>query len=462
MSTLSQRIGRFAFELDERSIPPEVVECAKDHILDAVGVGIAAASLPASAGWYAGVRALGAGEEASALGFSGKLPAPSAALLNGTLVHSLEYDDTHIASIVHGSSVIVAAALAAGEKHGASGAELIRAVLVGWEAMIRMGLAAPGAFQKRGFQITAVGGPFIAALIATLLARGTPVRAAHAMGIAGSQCGGVFEFVAEGATVKSMHPGWAAHAGLAAAELAAGGMTGPSTIFEGPCGFYRTYAADEAAPLKLEEMLQSLGSRWLLLEAAFKDFPCCHYLHPFLECAKRLHARQVRPESIVSIICDVPQEEAMLICEPWDRKLAPASGYEAKFSLPYSLAVMLCDGDVRVDTFAGAADHPDALELATRVTWRPMSNSGFPARFAAKVTARLRDGASICEEVGQVKGSRERPFTREEIAAKFEANARRRLDEGSVRALRQSIRDLPSGTVAVALRPLQGLRAGLG
>jgi 2-methylcitrate dehydratase PrpD len=441
--SLARRIADFAFQ--EGEIPKDVSLCAVDHILDTIGVGIAASSLPDSARLHAAVRALGAAEEAAALGFAGCLPAASAALLNGTLIHSLEYDDTHTASIVHGSSVVVAAALAAAQKHGANGAQLVRAVVTGWEIMIRMGLAAPGAFQRRGFQITAVGGPFIAALVSTLLACREPRDAVNAMGIAGSQAGGVFEFLSEGATVKAMHPGWAAHAGLVAAELAAGGMTGPSTIFEGQHGFYRLYADDEGAPARLAALLDSLGSRWLILEASFKGYPCCHYIHPFLEAAARLRSKVVSAETISEVDCEVPEEEAMLICEPWQRKLAPASGYEAKFSLPYALAVMLCDGEVGVATFAGAASHRAALELAPRVRWRPWRNSGFPQRFAAKLSIRLGNQSVLEETVPQVRGGPERPFTRAEIDAKFMANAALRLGAGAARELREAIRALPGG-----------------
>jgi 2-methylcitrate dehydratase PrpD len=435
-------MARFAFALDHAAIPGEVAECALDHILDAVGVGIAAASLPEAARLHGAIGALGAGEEASVFGFPGRLPAPSAALLNGTLVHSMEFDDTHTASIVHGSAVIVTAAFAAAEKHGASGAELVAAVVAGWELMIRLGLAAPGAFQRRGFQITAVGGPFIAALIATCLARRSERDAVNAMGIAGSQGGGVFEFLSEGATVKSMHAGWAAHAGLVAAETAAGGMTGPRTIFEGTHGFYRSYAADDLAPQRLAAELETLGRRWHLLEASFKGFPCCHYLHPFLECAARLRARGIAAADLTALECDVPQEEAMLICDPWERKLAPRSGYDAKFSLPYAMAVMLLDGEAGVPAFSGAAGRRDALELAQRISWKPWKDSGFPRRFAARVRARTADGRVFEEAVEQVRGSPERPFSREEIDRKFDANAALRYGAGPAAALRQKIRGL--------------------
>ena len=449
--SLTRRIAAFAFGLKE--IPAEVEACAVDHIVDAIGVGLAGASLPGSERLHAAVRALGAGDEAAALGFPGKLPAPSAALLNGTFIHSLEYDDTHTASIVHGSSLVVSAALASAQKHEASGEALVRAVVAGWEVFIRMGLAAPGAFQKRGFQITAVGGPFVAALVASFIGKMTQEEAIHAMGIAGSQSGGVFEFLSEGATVKSMHPGWAAHAGLVAAQLAAGGMTGPSTILEGQHGFYRLYASDEGAPAKLGALLDSLGERWLLPEACLKAYPCCHYLHPFLEAAARLRPK-LKVADIASVECDVPQEEAMLICDPWERKLVPASGYDAKFSLPYALGVMLCDGEVGVATFAGAADHRAALELAQRVQWRPWTGSGFPQRFAARVRIRMRDGTLLEESVPQVRGSPERPLTRAEIDGKFVANAALRLGEARARGLLEAIRSSGSRGMRPGQLPL--------
>jgi 2-methylcitrate dehydratase PrpD len=456
MPTLAERMARFAYSLKARAVPHAVAECAREHILDAVGVGLAASSLPGSDALYRAVRALGAGEEATALGFAGRLPAASAALLNGTLIHSLEYDDTHTGAIVHGSAVVVAAALACAERHGASITEMTRAVLAGWEIFIRMGLAAPGAFQRRGFQITAVGGPFVAALVAAMLARRDEKAAVNAMGIAGSQCAGVFEFLAEGATVKAMHPGWAAHAGLVAAELAAAGMTGPPTILEGAHGFFRAYADDGEAPARLAALLDSLGEKWLIAGAAFKGYPCCHYLHPFLECAERLRAAGLAPSGIAAIECEVPEEEAMLICEPWERKQAPASGYEAKFSLPYALGLVLCGGEAGVREFAGAADHAGALALARRTRWKPWTGSGFPQRFAARIAVRFADGRTLREEVAQVRGAPERPFGRAEIIAKFERNAALALDAAATRTLREAILargERPAGDLLAGARP---------
>jgi 2-methylcitrate dehydratase PrpD len=150
------------------------------------------------------------------------------------------------------------------EETGASGARLLRAFVLGWEMFVRLGLAAPGSFSKRGFQFTAVGGPFAGALTVGLLLGLEVEQMTNALGIAGSQASGVMEFVHEGATVKALHAGWPAHAGLLAARLAEAGMTGPSSILEGAHGFYAVYAGDAEAPARLRNHLETLGEHWHL------------------------------------------------------------------------------------------------------------------------------------------------------------------------------------------------------
>lgn len=435
MASISRRIIAFAQRLRFEDLPAEVVSCAKARILDTLGVGLAAASLPEGRGVFAAARRLGTGDEASAWGFGARLPAPSAALVNGTLVHSLEFDDTHRASIVHGSSVVVTSAFAAAEREQASGAELIRAIVAAWEVFARMGLAAPGALQRRGFQITAVGGPYVAALTASMLARADPDRTAAAMGIAGSQGGGIFEYLSNGATVKSLHPGWAAHAGLCAQLLAAQGMTGPETVFEGRFGFYAAYAADGSLADAFAREIDSLGERWLLPQASLKLYACCHYNHPFLECLERLIGQGLGAHNLRALECRGPQEEAMLIAEPWSQKVAPRSGYDAKFSLPYCLAWRLLRGPLDVETFACAPD-PAVIALAGRMSWVGERDSGFPARFPATLIATLDDGRTLHAAVPDVLGSPERPAPVGALQDKFTANATRLLDPSACHALR--------------------------
>src|SRR5262249_3749052 len=153
------------------------------------------------------------GGSSTALGLAAPVPAAAAALRNGALMHSLEYDCTHTASITHAGSVVAPVvlapvALALSEEIGAAGASLLRAFVLGFEMFVRLGLAAPGAFAKGGFQFSAVGDHFAGALTAGLVLGLDPAQMTNALGIAGSQASGLMEFVHEGAMVKALHAGW--------------------------------------------------------------------------------------------------------------------------------------------------------------------------------------------------------------------------------------------------------------
>jgi 2-methylcitrate dehydratase PrpD len=411
-------------------IPPEVVLVAKTHILDQLGVGLLAATLPRNSALATLLSAFGDGGGATALGFAAPVPAAAAALRNGALMHSLEYDGTHTASITHGGSVVAPVALAVCEETAASGASLLRAFILGWEIFIRMGLAAPGAFSKRGFQFTAVGGPFASAVTAGLVLGMDSRTITSALGIAGSQASGLLQFVHEGATVKALHTGWPAHAGLIAARLAQAGMTGPASILEGPSGFYRAYTDDADGPARLRDHLETIGRHWHLPAAALKIHASCHYIQPFLECLDGLLKGGLKARDISKIDCEVPPGEESLICEPWEEKLRPASAYQAKFSLPYALGALLVDGAVTVETFEGPA-RPEVCAAAARVNWSPMADGDFPKRYGARLTVTTCSGARFSAEVDDVRGTIGRPLAEGEALSKFIDCASRALRDGA-------------------------------
>ena len=399
-------------------IPADVVALAKSHFLDQLGVGLAAASLPRNSPLTALGSVFGTGGKSTALGLAAPVTAGMAALRNGALMHSLEYDGTHTASITHAGSVVAPVALAVCEETGATGASLLHAFVLGWEMFVRLGLATPGSFSKRGFQFTAVGGPFAGALTSGLLLGLDREQITNALGIAGSQASGVMEFVHEGATVKALHAGWPAHAGLLAARLAEAGMTGPSSILEGAQGFYAVYAGDAEAPAQLRNHLETLGERWHFREAALKVRASCHYIQPFLECLETLLSRGLDAEDIVTIHCEVPRGEETLICEPWAEKLEPSSAYQAKFSLPYALGALMADGAVTVATFEGPA-RSEVCACAARVTWSEMADGDFPNRYGARLTVTTRSNERLCAEVDDVRGTPGRPFAEGEVLRKF-------------------------------------------
>jgi len=219
-----------------------------------------------------------------------------------------------------------------------------------------------------------------------------------------------------------MHPGWAAHSGTIAATLAIAGMTGPSTVYEGRFGLYNTYTDDAGAALALGKAIDSLGENWTLREAAFKLFPCCHYIHPFLEAAQHLRAQALSSQSIKSIECKVPQGAAAIICEPWARKQTPSIVNEAKHSLPYCLALAFLDIPITAQHFLSDTVNSQAVELAQKINWSPMLDAEFPDKFQAEIHVHHHDGHVSTARIDQVKGSAERPASIEDIETKFKTN----------------------------------------
>lgn len=413
--------------------PASVLHAARLHVMDALGVGLAGAGLEQGVP-YRRYDAMAPQGRASSLASSRMLNAAEAALVNGGLIHSLEFDDTHTESIVHGSAVLAAAALAAGQEAGASGARILAAYMLGWEMLIRLGLAAKGAFQSRGFQITSVGGTLAAALVAADIAGASDDEMVNAMGIALSQSSGVFEFLTNGSSVKSLHPGWAAHAGLVAARLAACGITGPQTSIEGERGLFASFAGDRAAADAFVESLNDFGRVWRLEQAAFKLLPCCHYLHPFVEAALTLRGEGVAAKDIASLDLVIAARAAPIVCEPWATKLAPADGHSARWSLPIVVAEALVHGRVEHATFSRRADD-DVLALARRASWRPLEPNNFPRAFEAEIHCAMVDGSTRSVRIDDVLGNAARPAGEEAVLAKFRANARLSLsEEGAAQA----------------------------
>ena len=449
--TLSRRLITALYKLRGRPLPAAVARVARLHLLDAVGVGLAAAATKMGASYRGVARELAGSGDASVFGTERTASADVAALINGGLIHSLEYDDTHTASIVHGSAVVAAAALAVGQSSGASGADTLGAYARGWEIFVRIGLAAPGEFQREGFQITSAGGTMVAALVAADIAGLDQDAAVNAVGIALSQSSGVFEFLTNGSSVKSLHPGWAAHAGVLAARFAQAGMTGPETALEGDRGLFRRFAGSAGAADRFAGMIDDLGVRWHLPDCAFKLQPCCHYLHPFIEGALALRRRGLKSDDVAELTCRIAQGAAPIVCLPWEAKQS-ASGHQMRWSLPAVVAAALHDGAITLDTFERDLSG-GARDLARRIVWQPLEPNDFPNRFEAVLSVRRRDGSTLDIRLDDVYGNASRPAAADDVLQKFRANAGRALDEAKVRALEDVLITIDDGGFA-RLKPL--------
>jgi 2-methylcitrate dehydratase PrpD len=285
-------------------------------------------------------------------------------------------------------------------------------------------------------------------------------RTVAAIGIALSQASGVMEFLTNGSSVKSLHPGWAAHGGVVAAMLARSGMTGPETSLDGRHGLFRQFTGDEGAAGRFRALVGGIGRDWHLPNAAYKFYPCCHYLHPFIEAAGKLAERGVRAGDVEHILCRVPQGEAAVICEPWERKQAPDNGHAARWSLPIAVAAQLVEGKVDLATFEAPAS-PAVRELARRIAWEPLPQARFPQRFEAEVVCETTRGASETVRIDDVFGNHTRPPGAEAVLAKFRANAARSLKGDSVGALERATQQLGDARELKALSTaLRGIKSG--
>jgi 2-methylcitrate dehydratase PrpD len=436
--TLTERLARFTASLRFEALPEDVVDSVRLRLLDTLGLALAGSR----ADFAPALLAVVDGERGACtvVGTDRTAPAPLAILANGALAHGLDFDDTHAASITHASAVVLPVVLAVAEARGLDGRALITAAVAGYEAITRLGMAAPGAFHDRGWHATAACGPFAAALAAGRCHQLDADGLTNALGIAGSCASGVLEFLEDGSWVKRLHPGWAGHAGAVAATLAAGGFSGPATILEGRFGFYAAFLGKSPDPTPFE----TLGRRWEILRVAFKPYPCCHYNHAYLDCALELRAAHaLAVDAIESIECRVPAGEVPIVCEPAGAKARPRTTYEAQFSLPFSVAAALVDGRVDVDTYAGARlGDSRVLALAARVHYVIDGDSRFPASFPGWVRVRLADGRTVEAKADDGRGGPARPLPREAIVQKFRGNAGRALSPERVAGLERAVLEL--------------------
>jgi 2-methylcitrate dehydratase PrpD len=437
--TAAETLGTFVARLDLDGIPEGVAEAARLHALDTLGCGLAAHALGEAR--YASLAAVedSPGGSATAIGVPGGLPASEAALVNGTLCHALDFDDTHPDSVVHVSAAVVPAALAAAEARGSSGREVLTALVAGSETSTRVGMAAGGRFHAHGFHATGVCGVFAAAAAAARLRGLDAATTTHALGIAGSMASGLLEFLADGSETKRLHPGWAAHAGLTAARLAAHGATGPSTVLEGRRGLYGAYVHGEAAdPVG---QVADLGERWTTPEIAYKPYAACHYVHaPVDALATVLREHRLGPEDVESIVAFSDETGVAVVLDPPEDKVRPRTAYDAKFSLPYCLAARLVHGALDVASFTeDAIRDPAVLAVTPRVRYEVRRYAAAPDAFPGGVRVHTVDGRTLEAELRHQRGAAENPLGDDEVRAKYRANAALALSDADGERLEQLV-----------------------
>jgi 2-methylcitrate dehydratase PrpD len=457
---ISEHLAQFVGGFVTDRIPPPVVARAKYLILDAVGIALASTTHEFSRRAIMAVADLAGAGDAAVIGTPLRLPMRDAALINGMLIHGLDFDDTHSGGVIHATSSVLPTVLAVGARRHVSGRDMLAAYVLGVEAAARLGAVAKGGFHQVGFHPTGLVGAFACALAAGRLMGLDKEQLVMAQGLALSVGSGSLEFLEDGAWNKRLHPGWAANGGITAAALAREGFIGAKRAYEGRFGLYASHLQNRLGAADLSLAMAGLGEVWETLQVALKPYPACHFMHACIEAAISLaHDHELNAAQVEEIRAVVPAEVISTVCEPLQNKRHPANSYDAQFSIPYAVATALRRGRFTLDELDDAAiADPDALALANLVNYEIDSSSTFPRHYSGEVVVMTRDGRTLRRREQINRGNSERPLNDADIVEKFRSNAARAVSQDQaqrIEALVLSIDELVDVNQLVA-----GLAAG--
>lgn len=431
MSGPTRALAEFAATARFADLPAAVLDVSRMAILDVLGTGVAARDEPLVAPLLGLATPVAGG--APIVGRQERTSPLMAALVNGTLCHALDFDDTYQPVPIHPSTSLVPALLAASHGRRVAGADFLAAYAVACEAAIRIGLGAGRSHVNRGWHGTGTFGTFGAAAGAGRL-RGLSADAmAAALGMAAVQAAGLLT-VAAGTMSKPLHAGKAAMNGFLAAALAAGGFTAPAAVLEQRQGFLSAYSDGPV----LDAVTAGLGSEWRLLDLSFKLYACCSQTHAVIDAARALRRSGATDlAGIDEIVIEANPVAAIVAGIP-----RPERGLEGKFSLAYTAVASLLGQTMTPETFTDAAVSEPAVQAACRrVTVQVTPAYGDTE---AALAVRLRNGKELREYVPVARGNPGNPCRREEMDAKFLALASPALGRERAVRLRDVVRSLES------------------
>ena len=416
---ITTQISDFCASIRLDRLPPEVVNRARFLVLDLVGNIVRARhDAESTASFLGAVRAMGmAAGNAGVFGDAARYTPAGAAFLNGALAHSLDFDDTHAAGSLHPGAPVIPAALAAGEMCGASGADVLAAIIAGYEVTCRVALALPaGEHYDRGFHPTATCGAFGAAAAAARVFGLDADGVAGALGTVLSQAAGSLQFLVNGAWTKRFQVGGAALNGLMAATLVREGFKGAAEALEGKHGFLHAYAPNP----KPERVVQDLGQVFELMHTAVKPYPSCRYGHAGIDAALALRAaNDLQSQEITSVRLGLPKAGMILIGDPPDKKSNPQNVVDGQFSGPFVVASALATGAMGWDSYGLLQDETiRALMPKIRCEFDPEIEAEFPTNMYGKLTIEAR-GRRFEQKIVVPKGEPSNFLTEAELRAKF-------------------------------------------
>jgi len=417
LNTPAAQLMDFAHGLKLSAIPADVLDRARWCLLDGLGCGLFGSAQDWSRIMIEEMSAERSQGPCTVFGRRETLPAAPAALCNGTAIHGFELDDVFAGALVHPGTVIIPAALAAAEAANASGADLLRGIVAGYESIARLSLGLGTGPSERGFHKTSVVGPVAAAIAAGVILKLTREQIACATGLACSTGSGVKSFAAGhgGGMVKRMHAGRAAESGVRVAQLAARGFTGPASAIDGRMGLLPTFAGDGAAP---EQLCRGLGETWALRDIWIKVFPTCGWIQGPAQILLKLRGKG--PLDAKSVKKVVIGTSAFAVKH--NNNYSPSDTMEAQYSLPYCAALSLVGDPRDPQAYAPAAiGNPEVRELAQRVELKvdPESDSVYPRQVGSRIQLHLADGRVLEDGTLDPHGSPADPCSDAEVISKF-------------------------------------------
>ena len=456
MPFISETLAQFVHQLRYEDIPAPVRERAKDLMLDAIGIAFASTKFDFADKALAGLQFFGGGMR-SVIGMSAKLALRDAVVMNGVLIHGLDYDDTHLEGVVHASASCFSCALSVAAEVNASGVDLITAYIAGLEAIARIGMVAKGGLHLNGLHPTGTIAAFASALIAGKLMGLNEEQLVMAQGNAlSTSASSSRQYSQEGAWTKRLHPGWGAAAGITAAAMARGGFIGPREVYEGEYSLYRTLTGTRYSDCDVSLATQDLGVVWESGRVAIKPIPACHLVHACSDAAVALaRAHAIKAADVKAIRALIPAQAVPIVCEPAAKRRRPVSSYAAQFSIYHAVAGSLVRGkfglaEMEPDVY----NDPAILALGDKVTYEIDPKSEYPKYFSGEVVITLNDGRELRHREHINRGAADRPIVRDDIVIKYRDNAQMaisraradavcdtvlRADEMSARALEATL-----------------------
>ena len=420
MEKITEKFAEFCEEIEFKKLPADVVKRTKLLILDTVGIIIRARhDAESTPSLVSAIEKLELNNGSCNVFSDNKGYTPgAAALLNGSLAHSLDFDDTHAEASLHSSAPILSAALAAAQMNNSSGQDLITACVLGYEIQIRLGLAGgSSAHYKRGFHPTATCGIFGAAAAAGYLIGLTKEQFISAFGIALSQSAGSMQFLADGAWTKRSHVGQAAQNGLNCAIMAGEGFKGPADAFDGKWGYLNSYVSGG----DITKALEGLGTKYETLNLGVKPYPSCRYSHAAIDgIIEFRNELNFSLENLDEVEIGLSETALNIIGYPELDKKNPKSIVDGQFSMPFCAAVALKGGDLSWDDYKTHLSNSDTLSLCRSIKVNPDEDAEnfCPEYMSAKVKI-VVDGVKHEKFIKIPKGEPENFMNDEEFKLKF-------------------------------------------